>query len=291
MEYQALKRNIWTWTPEKHFVMTPEGPRLRPEILADGTLIFVDPARSSGISIFTKTGEPIMSVNTVMIGDDLVQYKRELRYVLENLVKSFRTSAIYHEEVFASMGPNNTLFFESLRFLLSLREVFQEMRKDLNLTVIGLNNRRWKAALGKIVGDDKIHVMVEVSQRMKLPDGVPQDVIDSLGMGFAVIEKNAQVVSLPKRTKINVDLQPMEDTKDAAIYLLKNYVSKMSGGISYYEYNTSLQVKENALHALAYDPVVWTVIEEHRYYGQMMLDHNLRPSQLEGKFLLGVFYL
>lgn len=285
MKYNALKTTEYLFNSTFSFTTDSAGNRQFLDSLKP-CKIFVDPSTNTGISVYDKTGLLVFADYAQMIGDELVHYRRDLKALLTSVAGFFGADEVYFEEVY---GGDN---FETLKVLLSIRETFMELRADTKLKVHGINNKRWKAALGpRVAEDDKEHIRHYVSQMIDIT-GLSQDVIDAIGIGMAVMKKQADVVTLPARTKFDYKVYPVGSPEETADILRKRHGRQLATfGYNYFTYRTDRQLKENALHALCFDQFVITAIPDHRYLPQILLANGIRYAEVKDKYLLTVLSL
>jgi hypothetical protein len=285
MELTAIKVKNHLFQSQIFFDLEEgQPPEFRKDQFSPCTL-FVDPSTKSGLAIYSKTGELVAAFHAVQVGDDLIQYRRDMYQLIVKLHQKFNFETLYFEDVYAGN------YFETLKVLLSIRETFLEIEKDLKIKALGVNNKRWKAALGKKASDDdKEHIRHWVGQKYAI-DELSQDVIDAIGMGIAILQKNAMVVTLPPRSGFKHSLYFVETPEQLAAIILKKHKKYFEAyGFNFFTYNTGELFKTNALYALAYDSFTCVLIPDHRYFPQILLQNGLREQDSRGKFLLSVLW-
>ncbi|MEO2202508.1 hypothetical protein ABGV42_01975 [Paenibacillus pabuli] len=285
MKFTALNLRTFLFESQKFFDRTAETGTLFRKETYPVTNLFIDPATNTGMAIFTQDGELVAGFRAEIMGDDKIQYRRDLYNVISELHKKFNFGNIYFEEVFVGKS------FDTLKVLLSIRQTFFEIEKDLGIRALGVNNKRWKAALGrKIYEDDKENIRHHVSQTFDI-NNIPQDTIDAIGMGMAVLRRNAMVVTLPPKSAFKYYLYLVEEPEDVTEIILKNHKKLFQEhGFNFFSYNTTELFKPNALHALAYDNFTCALIPPHRYFPQILLQNGIREMDTRDKKLLVVFH-
>lgn len=257
--------------------------------------MFLDQSSKTGIVIFDSKKRLITSVYLEKIPDEsMVEYRMNLKSLVGNLIDKYRVSKVFCEDVYG--GCN----FETVETLVSIKAVIEDIAYEKGVKFYSLNNRKWKSRLSYPkkwdynVGDKK---QVDYYVRHFYPTlKLNEHEIDALGMGIAVLFKTKEgmrplEMRLDKKLPIEREVFVVEKFED--IYKIidqsrKNKVQMLE--VKEFEYDEKLDLDTNFRYLLTNHNVLGVCeIPYHRYYGQILLEFNIKPSEIpEGGLLVGV---
>lgn len=258
--------------------------------------MFLDQATHTGCSIFDSNR---CLISTVYIEKkkttEVVKFRKKLRDELEKLIEIFQIDKVFYEGVFG--GQN----FDTVDVLLSIKHTIEDMCSDLGIKGYPIENTKWKSRLSspntwKQSVNDKIQIRKYVFEYYPNLISLPEDVIDSLGMGIAVMFKTGTKLRplemrLDKNLPINIDIVVMKNIEEIyeAIEGSKQGKKLDKLEVHVFDYDPTLDLETNFKYILTnYNVLAVSLIPEHRYKGQIMFLHNISPSELGEGFMLAI---
>ena len=260
--------------------------------------LFLDQAQHSGFVIADDAKRLVLVGHLTMSkGEDTTAYKFELQNYLMELIKKYKISHIWHEEVFFQKSHHTTEVLNYIKH--GIQDINYLLAKEENGTeikILGLDNGKWKKALAapakfKSTGNEKKEVAKYVSQYFPLfMFEEIEDIIDALGMMIAVSLKTKSSnkpyqARINKKLPVHTEMILVPDNMS-----LKDYISKLRKpyrlayeNLGYYEYayNTAYDEILNSRYALSYrDGLCFSKIPEYRNLGERLLVNGIAPKDI-----------
>lgn len=257
--------------------------------------MFIDQATAGGACVFDKERRLLSTFYIEkQAGESNVEFRRDLRRFIKNSVEEFRIEKIFCEGVFG--GPN----FKTTELLISIKETIKDIGFELGVRVYPINNKKWKARLalpGKwdIYEDEKEQVKRHVKEYFPYIEA-KEDVIDSLGMGIAVLYKSGGELK-PLEMRLDKKLSIKEGV--FVLDSLNNLYDLIAGSsfkkdferldVKVFDYDTSVDFGTNFRLILTnYNVLAVAEIPYHKYYGQILLQNGIKPSEIGEGVIIGV---
>ena len=264
-----------------------EKPTKSENLIEYPTSMFFDQATKTGMCIFDKKGR---LVTTLRIEKkprtSMVEFRSKFRKKIQELIHEYKVNRLFCEDVFSGVN------FETTQKLLSIRDLLMDLAYENGIKAFPINNMKWKSRLSYPTPwsgfeDDKAQVERYVKKYYPLID-FDLDVVDSIGMAIAVL------------FKLNTNMRPIEMQLDKKLSIINDVViakpgegiddilnkSKIKGKfkgleVKQFDYDTTLDLNTNFRYILSnYDVIAVTEIPYHRYYGQILMDYDIRPSEI-----------
>ncbi len=259
--------------------------------------LFADQATFSGISIFDFRKRLICTYSIEKEGkEEMQEFRHNFKEFLYSLIEEYQIIKMFYEKVYGGVN------FEVTSKLLSIQEIFKEVAFGWGIKAYPLQNKKWKSRLAypeKLRNDvnDKIQVQHHVKRYFPLIDE-NEHITDSLGMAIAVLYKGAKSIkpiefSLNKKLPIDLDVYVINEIEELGEILEKRkYTNRIEKGTKLFDYNTKYDIETNFKFILSnYNVIAIAEIPYHRYYGQILLAHDIRPSTIkEGGAIFGIGY-
>lgn len=258
--------------------------------------MFLDQATKTGISIFDFNRRLIATVYIEKeVHEAPIDFRHKLKAFLSELIDEFQVFKLFSENVYDGVN------FSTVETLLSIKTMLEDLAFEKKIKYYSIDNAKWKSRLSypatwvKSIDDKKQinHYVSEFYPNIK----VEQDVIDSLGIGISVLFKTTENMR-PLEMKLNKKL-PIEKevfivcSEDEMFRYIEN--SRFMNtykllGYKLFDYDTTLDLDTNFKYILTnYNTVAVCKIPYHKYYGQILLQFNIKPSQIpDSSYLVGI---
>lgn len=261
--------------------------------------LFLDQAQHTGFVIADDAKRLVLVGHLTMSKkEDTTAYKFALQEYLIELIKEYKISHIWHEEVFLQKSHHTTEVLNYIKH--GIKDINYLLSKESDdyaeLKILGLDNGKWKKALAapgkfKVTGDVKKEVAKYVSTYFPLLMFEEiEDIIDALGMMIAVSLKT-KGTNKPFQARINKKLPVHAEMilipngmsfEDIIPKLRKPYRQAFeSYGAYEYAFNTAYNEIMNSRYALSYrDGLCFSKVPDYRNLGERLLANGLAPKDI-----------
>lgn len=260
--------------------------------------MYLDQATHTGICIYDNRKR---LVTTMMLTKDkrqnIIEFRSEFRKELQNIIEHYKIDKIFCEDVFGGVN------FDTTQKLISVRDNIVDIAYENNIKAYPLDNTKWKSRLAHPEGwrqhiDDKEQIKMHVDKYYPLNNFEP-DVYDAVGMAIAVLFKtdpNIRPLTMQLDKKLRIDTlvrtANFDFAEDLEQLINETKYKRKLGNMEYklFDYDTTLDLNTNFRYILTnYDVIAITKIPYHRYYGQILLDYDIRPMDIaETDVLIGI---
>ena len=271
-----------------------EVKKLNEDLIEYPCVMFLDQATKTGIAVFDNKKRLI---KTIFIKreetESLLRYRDKFKKFISNLIDKYKVKKLFCEDVF---GGSN---FETTEMLLSIKTNLEDIAFTKGIKFYCLVNTKWKARLSypnhwNKAKNDKEQIQKYVKEYFNIV--VEEDVYDALGMGIAVLYKTTSnmrplEMRLNKKLPIDRGVFVICDYKEIDDIIDGNFRnSKELLEIKKFDYDPKLSLDVNFRYMLSNFNVLGVCkIPYHRYYGQILLEFNIRPSDIPSDgFLVGI---
>lgn len=289
------KKNYFVVEEPKFSCIVTEKKEENKKLIDYPCYLFADQSTATGISIFDKRRRLISTFYVEKEGNEEIQeFRSKFKDLIKELVYEYEIKWMFFEKVYSGIN------FEVTSLLLSIQEIFKECAYETGIKAYPLQNKKWKSRLAhpdkfRVDVNDKIQVKNHVRRYFPLLNE-KEDIIDSLGMAIAVLYKGSKSIkpiefSLNKKLPIDLDVYVINEIEELAEILEKRkYKNRIERGTRVFDYNVKYDITTNFRYILSnYNTIAISEIPYHRYYGQILLKFNIRPSDIEsGATLFGV---
>ena len=262
--------------------------------LEERYIMFFDQSTTySGMSIFTTGGE--LRAYGLLYREkeeQYIPYKVAFKRYIANILQTREVEGIVYEEVYGST-------FQATLMLNSIQTSFEELKAELDLDIFveGRPNQTWKK---RLVYPDKVASGGSKEEKQQVREAVLKhyptltgrsDIFDAVGIGLSYFrEKNDAIIAkiLVKKKKPSRNFKVVYElvyTGDISEGFINRIVLENRAlahdinkkGLSIFEYDTSAKLLPNLQCALEeVQGAVVTVIPDHRYFGAILLAHNIK---------------
>ena len=251
-------------------------------------MLFIDQATNSGVSIFDNKKRLVKSFYLKKDEKDNVKFRHKFKEIISNIIDEFQVNMLFCEKVFDGVN------FNTVELLISLKETLEDIAYEKNIKCYPLNNKKWKARLAypnkwENTKNDKEQVNKYV-KRYYPNIKVEQDIMDSIGMAIAVLFKGSNYIrplelQLNKKLPVNLSVWVINNIDDLYDKINQSvHKHKLNKDIKTFDYDTKLDIYTNFRYILTnYDVVAVSEIPYHRNYGQILLMHDIKPSEIGEK--------
>jgi len=253
--------------------------------------LFIDQATKCGIAIYDKFKRLITTLYIKKEDtESIVEYRSKLKGLINDLIIKYKIEKLFCENVY--QGEN----FNTVSVLVSIKEMLADIAYERNIKYYAIDNKKWKSKIIKpeiqhLDLDEKGKIRKAVKDRYTYIDD-EQDVIDAIGIALAVLfNEDSKPVELRLDKKLSIQHKVFLVNSPDEIYdnLLKEFKSKIHKLPIYtFDYDISLDFERNFKYVLTnYNVLAVSEIPYNRYYGQILLMNNIKPSDTQDKILIG----
>lgn len=278
----------------RHTEIVREKDKLNKNLIEYPTNIFFDQATNTGLCIYDRKNRLITTIRIEKKKrTDIVEFRYKFRKIVQELIEEYKINRIFCEDVFGGIS------FSVTSKLLSIKDLLIDIAYENDIKSYPIVNTKWKSRLSypnkwDTTEDDKEQIERYVKGYYPLID-FELDVYDAVGMAIAVLfktGKDIRPVEMRLDKKLKIDTQVLIAEKDESLekVLERSKFSKLKGyEKNEFDYDTSIGIKKNFRYILTnYDVLAMTEVPYHRYYGQILMKYDIKPSEIGDGRIVGL---